>query len=85
MRNEERKTNGSSLFKPRRVAAKIHSTMTNQFVYCWFKWNCPCDLKIQRSEKNPGWLGICFNVENNDTIDLMEELTRDLKIEIIDL
>lgn len=61
MRNEERKTNEPSLFKPRRVAAKIHSTMTNQFVFC------------------------CFNVENNDTIDLMEELKRDLKIEIIDL
>ena len=45
----------------------------------------PLRPEIQRLEKNPGWLGICFNVENNDTIDLMEELKRDLKIEIIDL
>lgn len=75
----------SSLFKPRRVAAKLHCSTINQFMLYWIKWNRPCDLKIQRSKKSPEWLGICFNVESNDTIDLMAELERDLKLEIIDL
>jgi hypothetical protein len=31
------------------------------------------------------YLGICFDVENNDTIDMMCDLKTSLKIEIIDL
>ena len=74
-----------SLFKPRRVAAKLHYSMISQFMYIWVKFGRPCDLKVQRSQQNPEYLGICFNVENNDTTDMMRELERDLKIEIIDL
>lgn len=73
------------LFKPRRVAVKIHYSMINQFMYVWVKWNRPCDLSVQRSKENPVWLGICFDVENNDTIDMMCDLKTSLKIEIIDL
>ena len=69
-----------NLFKPRRVAAKIHYSMINQFMFVWVKWNHPCDLNVQHS-RDREWL----NVENNDTIDMMTELKRDLKIEIIDL
>lgn len=74
-----------SLFKPRRVAAKLHYSIINQFMYIWVKWSRPCDLKIQRSKQSPELLGICFNLENNDTLDMVRELERDLKIEIIDL
>lgn len=70
-----------NLFRPRRVAAKIHYSMISQFMF----WNRPCDLKVQRSQQNPELLGICFDVENNDTLDMIRELKRDLKIEIIDL
>lgn len=74
-----------NLFKPRRVAVKIHYSMISQFMYVWVKWNRPCDLSVQRSKENPVWLGVCFNVENNDTIDMMCDLKTSLKIEIIDL
>lgn len=74
-----------NLFKPRRVAAKIHYSMISQFMYVWVKWNRPCDLSVQRSKENPVWLGVCFNVENNDTLDMMEDVRKSLKTEIIDL
>ena len=34
-----------NLFRPRRVAAKIHYSMISQFMFIWVKWNRPCDLK----------------------------------------
>ena len=74
-----------NLFNPRRVAVKIHYSMISQFMYVWVKWNRPCDLSVQRSKENPVWLGVCFNVENNDTLDMMEEVRKSLKTEIIDL
>ena len=74
-----------NLFKPRRVAAKIHYSMISQFMYVWVKWNRPCDLSVQRSTKSTEFLGVCFNVENNDTLDMMEDLKKSLKIEIVDL
>lgn len=74
-----------NLFKPRRVAAKIHYSMISQFMFLWVKWNRPCDLSVQRSTKSPEFLGVCFNVENNDTLDMMEDLKKSLKIEIVDL
>lgn len=74
-----------NLFRPRRVAAKVHYSMISQFMFIWVKWNRPCDLKVQRSQQNPELLGICFDIENNDTLDMIRELKRDLKIEIIDL
>lgn len=74
-----------NLFKPRRVAVKIHYSMISQFMFVWIKHSRPCDLSVKRSKQNPEYLGICFDVENNDTIDMMRELERDLKIEIIDL
>lgn len=73
------------LFKPRRVAAKIHYSMISQFMYVWVKWNRPCDLSVQRSTKSPEFLGVCFNIENNDTLDMMEDLKKSIKIEIVDL
>lgn len=73
------------LFKPRRVAVKIHYSMISQFMYVWVKWNRPCDLSVQRSKENPVWMGVCFNVENNDTLNMMEEVRKSLKTEIIDL
>ncbi|MDM8208894.1 hypothetical protein QUW17_13635 [Bacteroides gallinaceum] len=74
-----------NLFRPRRVAAKIHYSMISQFMFIWVKWNRPCDLSVKRSKQNPEYLGICFDVENNDTIDMMCDLKTSLKIEIIDL
>ena len=74
-----------SLLRPRRVAAKIHYSMISQFMFIWVKWNRHCDLKVQRSQQNPELLGICFDVENNDTADMMRELNRELGVEIIDL
>ena len=72
-------------FKPSRVAAKVHYSAINQFMFVWIKHSRPCDLSVKRSKQTPEYLGICFDVENNDTIDMMRELERDLKIEIIDL
>jgi hypothetical protein len=74
-----------NLFKPRRVAAKIHYSMISQFMFVWIKYSRPCDLKVQRSQQNPELLGICFEVANNDTIDMMCDLKNSLKIEILDL
>ncbi|MFR4245729.1 MAG: hypothetical protein ACLT68_07680 [Phocaeicola coprophilus] len=74
-----------NLFRPRRVAAKTHYSMISQFMFIWVKWNRPCDLKVQRSQQNPELLGICFDVANNNTIDMMCDLKSSLKIEIIDL
>ena len=42
-----------NLFKPRRVAAKIHYSMISQFMFVWIKYSRPCDLKVQRSQQNP--------------------------------
>lgn len=74
-----------NLFRPRRVAAKIHYSMISQFMFVWIKHSRPCDLKVQRSQQNLELLGICFEVANNDTIDMMCDLKTSLKIEIIDL
>lgn len=74
-----------NLFKPRRVAAKIHYSMISQFMFVWIKHSRPCDLKAQRSKQNPEYLGICFDVSNNNTIDMMCDLKTSLKIEILDL
>lgn len=54
-------------------------------MFLWVKWNRPCDLSVQHSKENPVWLGVCFNVENNDTLDMMEDVRKSLKTEIIDL
>lgn len=54
-------------------------------MFLWVKWNRPCDLSVQRSTKSPEFLGVCFNIENNDTLDMMEDLKKSLKIEIVDL
>lgn len=77
--------NCNPLFGKRRVAAKLHYSLLNQFFLVWVKWNRPCDLKVQRSEKNPELLGICFDVDSNDTIDMMEDLKNSLRIQVIDL
>ncbi len=74
-----------NLFGKRRVAAKLHYSMINQFMLYWIKWNRPCDLSVRRSEKSPETLGICFDVDNTDTADMMQDLVNNLKIEIIDL
>lgn len=75
----------NSLFSKRRVAAKIHYSMINQFMVYWVKWNRPCDLKVQRSDRSPELLGICFDVDNNETTDMMRDLENNLKVTIIDL
>lgn len=74
-----------NLFKPRRVAAKIHYSMISQFMYVWVKWNRPCDLSVQRSKQTPELIGICFNVENNDTSDMIKDVIKTLSVEILDL
>lgn len=74
-----------NLFGKRRVAEKLHYSMINQFMFYWIKWNRPCDLSVRRSGKSPETLGICFYVDNNDTLDLMHDLKNSLKIEIVDL
>lgn len=73
------------LFKPRRVAAKVHYSIISQFMFVWIKHSRPCDLKVQRSKQSPEYLGICFDVENTGTTDMMRELERDLKITIMDI
>lgn len=75
----------NTLFKPRRVAVPLHYSMVSQFMYLWIKWDRPCDLRIQRSEKDKEKVGIIFNVENNGTVDLMHDITKQLKTEIYDL
>ena len=75
----------NGLFKARRVAVPLHYSMINQFMYLWIKWNRPCDLRIQRSERDKETVGICFNVENNDTVDLMHDLKSQLRVDIYDL
>lgn len=74
-----------NLFGKRRVAAKLHYSMINQFMLYWIKWNRPCDLSVRRSGKSPETLGICFDVDNTDTVDMMHDLRNNLKIEIVDL
>ena len=74
-----------NLFKPRRVVGKMHFTMVNQFVIYWVNWKRPCDFKVQSSKRNPEWIGIIFNVENDETFELMEEIEQTLKIKFVDL
>ena len=74
------------LFKPRIVAVKIHYSAMSQFCYLWAVYDRPCDFKVQRSKHNPEYLGVCFNVENNDTADLIRALPDKIRgAEIIDL
>ena len=75
-----------ALFKPRRVAVKLHYSAISQFCYMWVEYDRPCDFKVQRSKQNPEYLGICFNVENTDTADLIRALPERIRgTEIIDL
>ena len=75
----------ADLFKPRRVAVPLHYSMISQFMYLWINRGRPCDLRIQRSEKDKETVGVIFNVENNDTVDMMRDLTNVLEIKIYDL
>lgn len=63
-----------ALFKPRRVAVKLHYSAISQFCYLWVQNDRPCDFSVQRSKQNPEYLGICFNVENDDTVELLKDL-----------
>ena len=45
----------------------------------------PRDLRVQRSEKDAETVGICFNVENNDTVDMMRDVANVLRVDIYDL
>lgn len=72
--------------KIRRVAVKLHYSCLGQFIILWVLYERPFDFKVQRSEQNPEYLGICFNVENNDTVDLLRALPDKFRgTEIIDL
>ena len=76
----------TALFKPRRVAVKLHYSAISQFCYMWVEYDRPCDFKVQRSKQNPEYLGICFNVENTETADLIRALPERIRgAEIIDL
>lgn len=76
----------TALFKPRRVAVKLHYSAISQFCYMWVEYDRPCDFKVQRSKQNPEYLGICFNVENTETADLIRALPERIRgTEIIDL
>ncbi|MBU3808341.1 MAG: hypothetical protein H9802_07980 [Candidatus Phocaeicola faecipullorum] len=58
----------------------------NQFCYLWTVYDRPCDFKVQRSKQNPEYLGVCFNVENTETADLIRALPERIRgTEIIDL
>ena len=74
-----------NLFKPRRVAAKLHYSMISQFMYIWVKFGRPCDLSVKRSQKDTETIGVCFNVENTETTDMMRDLIKTMRIEIVDL
>ncbi len=75
----------ADLFKPRRMAVPLHYSMISQFMYLWINRGRPCDLRIQRSEKDKETVGVCFNVENNDTVDLIHDLKERMKVKIYDL
>lgn len=76
----------TALFKPRRVAVKLHYSAISQFCYMWVEYDRPCNFKVQRSKQNPEYLGICFNVDNTDTADLIRALPERIRgTEIIDL
>ena len=78
--------NQPALFKPRRVAVKIHYSAMSQFCYLWTVYDRPCDFKVQRSKQNPEYLGVCFNVESTETADLIRALPERIRgTEIIDL
>ena len=75
-----------ALFKTRRVAVKLHYSAISQFCYMWVEYDRPCDYKVQRSKQNPEYLGVCFNVENTETADLIRALPERIRgTEIIDL
>ncbi len=75
-----------TLFKPRRVAVKLHYSEISAFCYCWVQYDRPCNFKVQRSEKDPQWLGIIFTVENVETADFLRALPERIRgTEIIDL
>ena len=72
-------------FKPRRVVVKLHYSMINQFAFLWVKNNRPCNYEVVRSKKESEFVGVRFQVDNNETIDLMEDIKRNLRAEIIDV
>ena len=74
-----------NLFKPRKGGSQS-PLQRNQSVYVFMdQAQPPMRLVSQAFEAEPEYLGICFDVENNDTIDMMCDLKTSLKIEIIDL
>ena len=74
-----------ALFKPRRVAVKLHGSLLAQFVYLWSTYERPTDFKVQRSEKSPEFIGVIFNVENDATLDMMTDIKNELRAQIVDL
>lgn len=49
-----------SLFKPRRVAAKLHYSIINQFMYIWVKWSRPLRLENTTFKTESGTAGHLF-------------------------
>ena len=84
--NQVNQPTQQALFKPRKVAVKLHYSAISQFCYMWVEYDRPCDYKVQRSKQNPEYLGVCFNVENTETADLIRALPERIRgTEIIDL
>lgn len=64
----------AALFKPRKVAVKLHYSELSAFCFYWVQFDRPCDFKVQRWKKDPQWLGIIFTVENTETADFLRGL-----------
>ena len=86
MNQNQQTTAQQALFKPRRVAVKLHYTAINQFCYMWVEHDRPFDFHVKESSRNRELLGICFDVANFETVDFLKELPDNIRgVEIIDI
>ena len=63
------------VFQPKRVCAQVDDSLIVQFLGYWVNFGKPCQLTIVPSEKQPGLVGICFTVRDDDyaTLEFMEK------------
>ncbi|MCD7926666.1 MAG: hypothetical protein LUI85_19095 [Bacteroides sp.] len=63
----------AGLFPPQRMAVQLDDSLMAEFLSYWIIYNKPCVLTIKPSDKSSGVVGICFTVDNNNTLEFMEK------------
>lgn len=61
------------------VVIKMHYSAISTVCMRWVYYDRPCNLQIKRSTKNVELIGICFKIENEACVYLLNAILRDIQ------